>query len=262
MLNKTLTVTILILLIWLSNESLMLKKTNSYLSKQLLFVHQQLNTLKEQNEKTQELVLQQVIGLKENNEKTHELLDQVLQQKLSSKKLKQNKKPSKKKKNKKKAPKKKSTDKKGNSKKGNSKKGNSKKGNSKKNGSKKVATKKNTDKKGGSKKNAPKKVEAKKKASIKEVHATLTQYLLDIDAKIKSKNLSEAATKLSKVKKLLWNIRNNKNVNKEKVLSVLSPVDSLLKKLKTNDSEGVYKTELIKKKIAELKLKGGDNNGK
>lgn len=252
MLNKTLTVTILILLIWLSNESLMLKKTNSYLSKQLLFVHQQLNTLKEQNEKTQELVLQQVIGLKENNEKTHELLDQVLQQKLSSKKLKQNKKPSKKKKNKKKAPKKKSTD----------KKGNSKKGNSKKNGSKKVAAKKSTDKKGGSKKNAPKKVATKKKASIKEVHATLTQYLLDIDAKIKSKNLSEAATKLSKVKKLLWNIRNNKNVNKEKVLSVLSPVDSLLKKLKTNDSEGVYKTELIKKKIAELKLKGGDNNGK
>ena len=195
MLNKILTVTILILLIWLSNENLKTKKINIKLNYQLELVQEDLTKLKDANQK--------------ENLKTHTLLDQIIQQREIT-----------------------------------------------------LANTK-TLKKQVSKKKAKAKAKSKPLKKEPENLQTLsTQYILDIDKKIKNKKLLEASKKLSKLKKLLWKQRNNKKFNKDKIISALSPIDILQKKLQENDSESVYTTELIKLKLKKITHKEGTNDGK
>jgi len=195
MLNKILTVTILILLIWLSNENLKTKKINIKLNYQLELVQEDLSKLKDANQK--------------ENLKTHTLLDQIIQQREIT-----------------------------------------------------LANTK-TLKKQVSKKKAKAKAKSKPLKKEPENLQTLsTQYILDIDKKIKNKKLLEASKKLSKLKKLLWKQRNNKKFNKDKIISALSPIDILQKKLQENDSESVYTTELIKLKLKKITHKEGTNDGK
>lgn len=191
MLNKILTVTILILLIWLSNENLKTKKINIKLNYQLELVQEDLTKLKDANQK--------------ENLKTHTLLDQIIQQREIT-----------------------------------------------------LANTK-TLKKQVSKKKAKSKPLKKEPENLQTLS---TQYILDIDKKIKNKKLLEASKKLSKLKKLLWKQRNNKKFNKDKIISALSPIDILQKKLQENDSESVYTTELIKLKLKKITHKEGTNDGK
>lgn len=203
MLNKILTVTILILLVWLSNESLKIKKINVHLNKQLELVQKQLISFKEKNEKTN----------RGANQSTQNLLKQVLeQQKVTLKKLEKIKK----------------------------------------------LTKKKAPFKTKSQENS-----AKKKEPIKNLHSVLSKQLSSIDKEIENKKLSEASKKLAVTKKLLWKERNNKKFSKDKILSILSSVDLLQKKLKKGKSKGknAYTTKIIKKKIAALNLKKESKNG-
>lgn len=177
MLNKILTVTTLILLIWLSNESLKTKKINMNLNSQLSLIQEQILIQNDKNEKA--------------NQNIESLLDQI------SQKLKKNKQVKKKHKSK-----------------------------------------------------------PKKKAPVKDLHKEITTYLKDIDKQIKDKKLTKALSSLGKLKKLLWNERNNKKVKKDKVLSILSSIDILQKKIKAKDSKSGYDTKSIKAKIKGLKLKG------
>lgn len=184
MFNKIVIFIILLLLTWLSNESLKMQKDIWSLNKQLVVIQKQLTELKK------------------NNTTSHNLLNRIITKQESNL---TNKVPNKKKNN------------------------NLKASNGK-------AEKKNS----------------------KSLHALLMQHLSTIDKSLISKNYLKAIQALKRLKKIVWK---NREINKEKILLILSSIDSLAKKLKENKSESIYSTEVIKFKITRLNLEGLLING-
>lgn len=106
-----------------------------------------------------------------------------------------------------------------------------------------------------------------KKQIIKEdLYTKLNQYLSDFEKNIKNKKLKDAFENLKQFKKVLWKRRNDKDLEKSKVLSILSSVDLLQKQLESKKSNTVYSTDTIKNKLNVLKKpannkKRGGKNG-
>lgn len=101
----------------------------------------------------------------------------------------------------------------------------------------------------------------KKKITPKEFEI-LKKYLASIETHIKNKQLNDASKKLSEFKTMVWKTRNRKDINKQQLIPILSSIDILQKKLKSNDSKGDYSTKKLKQKISDLTKNKRANNEK
>ena len=110
----------------------------------------------------------------------------------------------------------------------------------------------------GKEKKTPKK--DKKPITLEKVIENVKAKLFLANKKLKGRKFSDASALLILAKKELWKERKNKKTTKNKILFVLSSIDSLLKKIKNNPSDNNISTKEIEKNL--VMLLGNKNTSK
>jgi len=113
----------------------------------------------------------------------------------------------------------------------------------------KNSQKKNSSSKGEGK-TRPKK--GGKPITFKKVIKNVKDKLFLVKKKLKDRKLADASALLNLVKKELWKERENKKTSKKSVLFVLSSIDSLLKKIKSNPIDASFSTKEIEERLVML----------
>jgi len=109
----------------------------------------------------------------------------------------------------------------------------------------------------------PSKTQIKAPASTKKAHATVSETLLNqvryelykTKALHDKKALKEALTQLTQLKAIVWKSREQKNVSKDAVMSILSSID--ITKNKWNNKQIDYPLDKVENKINKLFEKWG-----